>query len=207
MRKCAKIFLAALFAAVFFTACGKEKDAVDLSDIPNMNIGAEMPFILYCSEEKIIMDGTFGIIVYDLENSKITDRISVGKIHEMDMYGFANYASADGSTIFLTDMDPTGGKVNNVVAYDVESKTASPEEPYESIEQFDLFKEKPYDPAEYKKYFANGYIIGVDPVPLENEFVYLRSSDWDMKNLEIAVCNYSGGEKIHRVFDAVSSAQ
>lgn len=207
MRSFAKIFSAVLLTAVLFTACGKAEEAVDLSDIPDMNIGAEMPFILYCSEEKIIMDGTFGIIVYDFENGKITDRISADEIHEMNMVGFANFASADGNTIFLTDMIQISGEVNNVVAYDIESRTASPAEPYGSGEQLDRFKTKPYDPAEYKKYFAEGYIIGVDPVPLENEFVYLRSSDWDMKNLEIAVCDYGGGEKIYRVFDGVTSSQ
>lgn len=207
MKLFAKIFSAVLLTAVLFTACGGAEEAVDLSDIPDMNIGAEMPFILYCSEEKIIIDGSCGIIVYDLENGKITDRISAEEIHEMNMAGFANFVSADGNTIILTDMRQNSGEINNFVAYDVESRTASPAEPYGSGEQLDRFTEKRYDPAEYEKYFAEGYIIGVDPVPLENEFVYLRSPDWDMKNLEIAVCGYDGSEKIYRVFDGITPSQ
>ena len=128
MKNFAKIILA--FAAVIFlfTACGKaEEEPIDISDVKDMIFGSETPSILYYGEGKIIIDGAgFGVVVYDLENSKLTDRISIDKIREFGMVGYDNYASADGETIYFTDMLQSTGEVTGRGAYDVESNTDSP---------------------------------------------------------------------------------
>lgn len=216
MKNFAKIFLA--FAAVIFlfAACGKaEEEPIDVSDVKDMVFGSETPYILYCSEEKIIIDGTFGVVVYDLEKGKLTDRISIDKIREFGMVGYDNFASADGKTIYFTDMQQSVGLVNAVVAYDVESKTASPVKDLSNDEFPDgvwdwdggRFQVKHYDPAEYEKYYekyiAENCLIGDNSVPLENEFVFLTVPSFMLYDTQIVVCDYNGGERVYRVFDNI----
>ncbi len=182
-----------------------------------MVFGSEIPYIIYCSEEKIIINGTFGVVVYDLENSKLTDRISIDKIRELGMVGYDNYASADGKTIYFTDMLQSVGEVNAVVAYDVESKTASPVRDLSNDEfpdgvwdwdggRFQAGSCDPYnsfskDYEKYHEYFDQNCLIGANTVTLENEFVFLSMQDAQFYELEVIVCDYNGGEKVYRVFD------
>lgn len=216
MKNFAKIFLA--FAAVIFlfAACGKaEEKPIDVSDVKDMILGSETPHILYCSEEKIIIDGAFGVVVYDLENGRLTDRISFDEIRELGMTGYFNFASADGETIYFTDMQQSVGLVNAVVAYDVESKTASPVKEMSDDEFREespnwgggRFQVKRYDPAEYEKYYekyiAENCLICDNPVPLENEFVFLTVPSFMLYDTQIVVCDYNGGERVYRVFDNI----
>lgn len=218
MKNFAKILLAAAAAIFLFTACGKaEEEPIDVSDVKDMVFGSEIPYIIYCSEEKIIINGTFGVVVYDLENSKLTDRISIDKIRELGMVGYDNYASADGKTIYFTDMLQSVGEVNAVVAYDVESKTASPVRDLSNDEfpdgvwdwdggRFQAGSCDPYnsfskDYEKYHEYFDQNCLIGANTVTLENEFVFLSMQDAQFYELEVIVCDYNGGEKVYRVFD------
>ncbi|MDE6598900.1 MAG: hypothetical protein K2K34_02330, partial [Oscillospiraceae bacterium] len=104
MKNFAKLILAAVMTVSLFSACGKtEEEPIDVSDVKDMIFGSEIPYILYCSEEKIIIDGAgFGVVVYDFEKGRLTDRISFDKIRELGMTGYFNFASADGKTIYFT---------------------------------------------------------------------------------------------------------
>ena len=224
MKNVTKILLAFAAAISLFAACGKaEEETIDLSDVKNMIFGSEIPHMLYCSEEKVIIDGSFGVVVYDLENRKLTDRISFDEIRELDMTGYFNFASADGKTIYFTDMQQSEGLVNAVVAYDVESKTVSPvkemsdDEFREESWNWDggRFQTGPCDPYNsfskdykkyheyFRKYFDQNCIIGANTVTLENEFVFLSMQDGKYYELEIIVCDNDGGEKVYRVFDNI----
>lgn len=222
MKNFAKIFLAAAAVIFLFAACGKaEEEPIDVSDVKDMVFGSEIPYIIYCSEEKIIINGTFGVVIYDLENSKLTDRISIDKIREFGMVGYDNYASADGETIYFTDMLQSTGEVTAMVAYDVESKTASPVkdlsndefpdgvwdwdggrfqaglcDPYNSFSK-DYEKYHEY----FEKYFDQNCLIGANTVTLENEFVFLSMQDAQFYELEVIVCDDNGGEKVYKVFN------
>ena len=222
MKNFAKIILAFAAAIFLFTACGKaEEEPIDVSDVKDMVFGSEIPYILYCSEEKIIINGTFGVVVYDLENGKLTDRISIDKIREFGMVGYDNYASADGKTIYFTDMLQSTGEVTAMVAYDVESKTASPVkdlsndefpdgvwdwdggrfqaglcDPYNSFSK-DYEKYHEY----FEKYFDQNCLISANAVTLENEFVFLSMQDAQFYELEVIVCDDNGGEKVYKVFN------
>lgn len=222
MKNFAKIFLAVAAVIFLFTACGKaEEEAIDVSDVKDMVFGSEIPYIIYCSEEKIIINGTFGVVVYDLENGRLTDRISIDKIREFGMVGYDNYASADGKTIYFTDMLQSVGEVNSMVAYDVESKTASPVKDLSNDEfpdgvwdwdggRFQAGSCDPYNSFSkdyekyheyFGKYFDQNCLIGANTVTLENEFVFLSMQDAQFYELEVIVCNDNGGEKVYRVFD------
>lgn len=222
MKNFAKIFLAFAAAIFLFTACGKaEEEPIDVSDVKDMVFGSEIPYIIYCSEEKIIINGTFGVVVYDLENSKLTDRISIDKIREFGMVGYDNYASADGKTIYFTDMLQSVGEVTAMVAYDVESKTASPVKNLSNDEFPDgvwdweggRFQAGPCDPYNsfskdyekyheyFEKYFDRNCLIGANTVTLENDFVFLSMQDAQFYELEVIVCDDNGGEKVYKVFN------
>lgn len=68
------LLLSVVIISVVFISCSAEKDSnIDLADIETMNIGAEMPEILYGDDEKIILHGTFGILTYNYKELKVID--------------------------------------------------------------------------------------------------------------------------------------
>lgn len=90
MKNIAKILLAIGAVIFLFTACGNgkaEEEPIDVSDIKDMVFWSEEPGILYYGEGKVIIDGDFGVVVYDLENRKLTDRVAYDKIREWGMFG------------------------------------------------------------------------------------------------------------------------
>lgn len=91
MKNITKVLLAVETAIILFAACGKEEKSIDVSDVKDMIFGSELPNILYYSKEKAIIDGSFGVAVYDLENSRLTDRITYYQMREWGMGGYGNY--------------------------------------------------------------------------------------------------------------------
>lgn len=209
MKNIIKIFL--VFAAVIFlfAACGQtEEEIIDVSDVKDMVFWSEEPIILYYGEGKIIIDGDFGVAVYDLENSRLTDRITHDQMREWGMGGYGNYSSADGKTLYFTDMRQIDGVMTSFVAYDVESKTVSditkiPEGgfPYETFGE----NQKHYDPAKYEKifqkYIDNNCFISSGVLLDSGEFVFLSMRDGRFYELEVIVCDNNGGEKVYRIFN------
>lgn len=220
MKKVTKMLFVIAAVIFLFAACGKaEEEPIDVSDVKDIVFGSEIPSILYCSEEKIIIDGTFGVVVYDLENGKLTDRITYDEIHELGMPAYGNFASADGETLYFTDMLQSVGAINSFIKYDIKSKSASEAKEVTEEEFPDGFigwlndineknsQGKKYNPAEYEKHFQKykdeGCLIGENSVLLENgEFVFLSIRDGMFYELEIIVCDDNGGEKVYRVFDS-----
>lgn len=208
MKNVIKILLA--FAAVIFifAACGKtEEETIDVSDVKDMVFWSEEPLILYYGEGKIIIDGNFGVVVYDIENRKLTDRITHDQMREWGMGGYGNYSSADGKTLYFTDMRQIDGVMTFFVSYDVESKTASdiekiPEEGF--LDGTFASKTKHYDPAEYEQYFQkyidDNCLIGGAALLDSGEFVFLSMRDGRFYELEAVVID-NDGEKVYRIFN------
>lgn len=220
MKNVTKIFLAILAVIFLFAACGKEEEPIDVSDVKDMIFGSEMPNILYYSKEKTIIDGPFGVAVYDLENRRLTDRITYDQMREWGMTGYFNFASADGGTVYITDMRQNDGVTTSMVAYDVESKTASPsrditsdkirEESWDwdggrfQTENIDPYN--PYDREKYSeylgKYSEQNCLIGGTAVSDENEFVFLTvPASFMAYDTQIVICGGDGSEKIYRIFN------
>lgn len=208
MKSFAKILMAAVTAIFLFAACGKtEEEPIDISDVKDMVFGSEEPLILYYGEGKAIIDGSFGVVVYDLENSRLTDRITLDQIREWGMAGYGNFASADGKTLYFTDMRQIDGLMTSFVSYDVESKTASDIEKISEEGFLDgtfASKTKHYDPAEYEQYFQKyiygNCLIGGAALLDSGEFVFLSMRDGRFYELEAVVID-SGGEKVYRIFN------
>lgn len=169
---------------------------IDLSDIENMNIGAEMPDILY-ADDIAVLEGTCGVIVFDLNTEKIINRISYEEIHEKGIIRPVVSVSKDGKNIFISDLES-----NHICKYNIRSNKMT------AVAEIDAELYSPtiinvYD-EKYNECFDLSYIIGGGIIPKEDSFLYLRAkSDWSMKSLQIVECdNQSKIEiKVIDVFD------
>ncbi len=174
--------------------------SLDLSDIPEMNIGAEMPSILYADDNIAVIQGTFGVIVYNMQNSFVTNRISYGHMKSYDISMMVASVSQDGTTIYIGNEDMSMTNESNFThQYDIRSMkiikiTQQPSGLYRPVTI-----ETPGYNEQYDKYFNLEYLTGDKIAELEHSFLYLRSSDWNMQNLQIVRCHYEDGDS--KVFD------
>lgn len=93
-----------LIISVLFISCsaGKENGTIDLSDIDSMNIGAEMPEIIFYDEEEIILSGSFGILGFNITEEEVTRRINFDAFPEIMDYRHFYSFSDDGKRMFIT---------------------------------------------------------------------------------------------------------
>lgn len=178
----------------------REELSVDLSDIEGMNIGAEMPRLLYANDNIAVIQGTFGVIVYNIQNSIVSNRISYEDIKSYDITMMVAAVSQDGTTIYIGNDDMS---FSNDIPYTYEYNIGSGvikeimEQPSDNFIPKTI--EQPGYNEEYDKYFDLQYLISEKIVEFENSFLYLRSKDWNMQNLQIVICQYKDGEST--VFD------
>lgn len=173
---------------------------LDLSDIAEMNIGAEMPRLLYADDKIAVIDGTFGVIVYNLHDSVVTNRISSEQMKSYDISMMVASVSEDGTTIYIGNDDMSfNSNIPFTHQYNVSSRVIKEINEQPSYMFVPKTIETPGYNEQYDKYFDLQYLISDKIVELNNSFIYLRSSDWNMKNLQIVICQYENGES--KVFD------
>ncbi len=206
MKKLAAIILIISF---IFCACNVPKNETDISDIENMNIGAEMPKVIYADENKAIFFGCFGIIVYDLENRCITDRVAeeFGKIANEGIY-YECDASADGRYVYVSYIDFSFEENYSGYYHIYDTKTGKFKNKHLEYDEVNVFEDtyvNAYDYDESKKYqpYLDSVIqdhgISETIAETKNGFVALRSDTWNAKDLQVAVCDYKT-EKVE-IFD------
>ena len=175
-----------------------EELAVDTSDIEQMNIGSEMPKLLYADNNIVVMQGTFGVVVYNMQDSIITNRISYEQMESKGVPSMLTAVSLDGSTIFMGN-DNMSSEFKFTYSYNISSRMVKETAQHPSI----LFRAKVIKSAgynkDYDKYFDFQYGMADTIVELDHSCLYLRSPDWNMKNLQIVICRYEDGED--KVFD------
>lgn len=177
-----------------------EELSVDLSDIPHMNIGPEMPRLLYADDNIAVIQGTFGVIVYNMQNSLVTNRMSYEHLKSYDISMLLASVSQDGTTIYIGNDDMSfSNEILYTHQYDISSRVIKETK----VQPSGLFMPKtiksPGYNEQYDKYFDLQYITSDKIVEYDNSFLYLRSLDWNIKNLQIVFCNYEDGES--KVFD------
>lgn len=175
---------------------------VNLSDIEQMNIGTEMPRLLYGNDSLAIMHGTFGLLVYNLNDSMVTGRISYDQLRALGISWAYAGVSQDGKTIYIGNHDKNS-ELRFTHQYDIKSNTIKEF----SQQDVDVFKPIQISPApgyseQYDKYFDFHYLINDTIVEIDNSFMYLRAdTDWSMKSLQLVICQYAdGSSKILNVF-------
>src|SRR5690554_2989050 len=95
----------ALIAGYIIVINSNKKLGVDLSDIEQMNIGAEIPMLLYVDNSIAVIQGTFGVIVYDIHDTIVTNRISYEDIKPYGISMMLASVSQDGATIYIGNED------------------------------------------------------------------------------------------------------
>lgn len=195
------LFSIIIWALLILAGCYKSEElSVDLSDISHMNIGSEMPRLLYADDNIAVIQGTFGVIVYNIKNSLITDRISYEHMKSYDISMMLASVSQDGTTIYIGNDDMSfSNEILYTHQYDISSRSIKETK----VQPSDVFIpntiETPGYNKQYDKYFDLQYLISDRIVELNNSFIYLRSLDWTVKNLQIVICQYNDGES--KVFD------
>jgi len=171
---------------------------VDLSDIESMNIGAEMPRLIYADHNIAVMQGTFGVIVYNTQNSKVTNRISYEHIKSYGISMMLASVSEDGSTIYIGN-DDMSNEFIYTHQYDINTRVIkeTTQQPTRLFSSTNI--ETPGYNDEYDQYLDLNYHTSNTIVEFEHSFMYVRSSDWEMKNLQIVLHHYENGEST--VFD------
>lgn len=169
-----------------------EELAVDLSDIEQMNIGDRMPRLLYADNNIVIMEGTFGVVVYNMQDSIVTNRISNEHIQSYGMSMWLAAVSQDGTTIFIGNEDMSIYSLQYDISTRVIKKTTQ--------QPSNLYSPKTIEqPGYHEQYDDLQYGTSHNVVELDNSFIYLRSTQWEMKELQIVNCPYEDGES--KVFD------
>lgn len=175
-----------------------EELAVELSDIDQMNIGAEMPRLLYADHQIAVMQGTFGVVVYNMQESIVTNRISYEQIKSYGISMMLASVSQDGTTIFIGNDDMSMSSNESVFThqYDISTRIIKKTTQQPS----NLFSPKTIEqPGFHKQYDDSQYGTSHNIVELDKSFIYLRSAKWEMKDLQIVNCPYEDGESI--IFD------
>lgn len=176
------IFAIVMIIPFVFLSCSAEKESsMDLSDIQDMNIGSEMPEILYGDDEKIIMHGTFGILTYNYKEEKIARRVRFEDIGEITSR-FCGYRGAkDGKRIFIILFDEqknyeynlSSGKLN-IFAGDIEN------------EVFDVPIFTDEECNQLTQAMGGTYLTSSFYLKKDNSILFLKAdSNWQMRTLQL----------------------
>lgn len=197
------LFSIIIWTVLILAGClnnASEEVSVDLSDIPHMNIGSEMPRLLYADDNIAVIQGTFGVIVYNMKYSLVTDRISYEHMKSYNISMMLASVSQDGKTIYIGNDDMSfSNDILYTHKYDISSRAIKETKEQPSGVFIPNTIETPGYNKQYDKYFDLQYLTSDRIVELNNSFIYLRSLDWNIKNLQIVICQYEDGES--KVFD------
>lgn len=197
------LFSIIIWTVLILAGClnnASEEVSVDLSDIPHMNIGSEMPRLLYADDNIAVIQGTFGVIVYNMKYSLVTDRISYEHMKSYNISMMLASVSQDGKTIYIGNDDMSfSNDILYTHQYDISSRAIKETKEQPSGVFIPNTIETPGYNKQYDKYFDLQYLTSDRIVELNNSFIYLRSLDWNIKNLQIVICQYEDGES--KVFD------
>lgn len=180
------IFLVGILLAIFLiqNITPEKENHIDLSDISNMNIGAEMPKLIYGDDEKVILHGTFGIIVFDLNSHIVINRISHQSLDEMNVKFPVVYASLNGEYLYI---DNDFGSWEYVYKYNVYSgkiqQVSEIDRELFTVKNVDLYRDE-----SYREFVNPNYILGEQIIENENNYLYLRAElNWSMESLQIII--------------------
>ncbi len=167
-----------------------------LGDIEKMNIGAEMPKILYCENGKLILQGTFGLLVYNLEDKRVTDRLSYAILNKIGIDILDCTVSADGERVYIRRHGTSAYLytyyLNTMRLFDYGGE-AETYRVYKGLNEWNYDGEADI-PQE-------GYIYSSERKHGENGGCYLRAKDnWSMKSLQAIVYDHTGKTEIIDIF-------
>ncbi len=204
----AVVILAIVVAVILVMNPIKEKNKinitehnVDISDIEEMIIGAELPYILYGDNEKVVIHGQFGFVVYNMKNKKLTNRVAYDQI-EIGWMFLVPAVSKDGEKIYfgesgIYDKPPHYFKYEYIIKEDKinEIEPILFEKMTDELGR-DFFESDP----RYNKYPRLSHIIGTG-IKVGDSFMYITATESSMKSIQLVIGKYSNGkEKVYNIF-------
>lgn len=187
-------------------------DTPYLSDIEEMNVGTEMPKLIYADESKAIISSfDCGIIVYDMENKKIDTRVPAEFLRNLGVALPYGIASGNGNKVYISDgmMNLNGDSESDSAEYKsyvlvVDEKTLYNWDGFNHYDTPSVFNPKRLFDDENEVVDKYSDYIQVDPedksyvgntvVEIGDSFIFLDCNGWKMKNLHINKFNTSNNE-------------
>ena len=191
---------------------------LDLSDIDGMKFKS-LPDVIYADDSKAIVDGDFGIIVYDLKERAVTLRVSYEYLQELGMSFPIGDASVDGKEVYIRDRAEDFGGIemidgvrryngeflrlvlnveNRTLKYDSGAMAGNTHTTFPRMEIYDLSAE------EKETYGIDENYVDGTCVEFRDNIVYAQCKpDWKAKNLSLVKYNKETGEKEeYRIFQS-----
>ena len=172
----------------------------DLSDLDNSSGYSEIPDVIYADDSKAIISGGCGIVVYDLSQKKLIQRVSYQHLRELGMSIPFGIASANGKQVYIRDgsEDIAGSERLNynfiTLVLDIENRTLKDStgnlpETFERHSMYNLsMKEK-------SAYDIDEKDVGGTYVTFKKNIVYTYCPYWVPKDLTLVKFNKATGRK------------
>ena len=179
-----------------FLSCSAEKESsIDLSDIEDMNIGSDMPEILYGDDEKIIMHGSFGILTYNYKEEKITQRVLTENIGEITSR-FCGYRGAkDGRRIFILLYDEQKNYEYNLLSGKLNIFAGDIEDEAFSVPTLTDEENKQLTQAIGDTYLTSLYYLKKD----RSILLLKAEANWQMRTLQLVEYDMSSNKEVKTI--------
>lgn len=203
LKRKALLFVIALIIPLTFISCSVQKESsIDLSDIQDMNIGTDVPEILYGDDEKIIMHGTFGILTYSYKEEKITRRVHFEDIGEITSR-FCGYRGAkDGKRIFILLYDEQKN-----YEYNLSSGKLSVFDGDIEDEVFNVPKFTDEENKQLAEALGGTYLTGNTYLKKDSSVLFLKAeANWQMRTLQLVEYDMSSNKEV-KTIDIFKSIQ
>lgn len=156
---------------------------VDLSDIEDMNIGAELPRFIYADDDKALLTGSFGILEYDFVREKVSCRVSYDDMEQFDIELPQVAGSADGKNVYITNAN--GDKIYKCNIRNQKLEVAE-------MLDAELFSPKMVNTNDESNaaYFDFNYLVSDTVIDKGETYLYIRANtDWSMRSLQLVECD------------------
>lgn len=203
LKRKALLFVIALIIPLTFISCSVQKESsIDLSDIQDLNIGTEVPEILYGDDEKIIMHSSFGILTYNYKEEKITQRVHFEDIGEITSR-FCDYRGAkDGKRIFIMLFDEQKNYEYNLVSGKLNIFAGDIEE-----EAFNVTIFTAEECNQITQAIGDTYLTSLYYLKKDSSILFLKAdSSWQMRTLQLVEYDMNSNKEL-KIIDIFKSIQ
>lgn len=151
----------------------------------SVNIGAEMPQIVYMNHDIVAFYGTCGLIVYDYQNKTLQNRISQAFLSRLGFNLRYAVTDADNGKIFILSREDLEDDAHPI-EFDIESNMIRRIDELPFIENYGNKEET--DNNTRVKYVKQGYLISHYCYSYDGKTAFLIADpNWDMATLKLVI--------------------
>lgn len=165
----------------------------NIDDLKNKssNIGAEMPTLDYIDDNIAIINGTCGIVIFDINANKITERITADTLINMGFHMEECSVTPDGKIIYIRD-DGDGADESLCYKFSVESKSVEKVDisEWEKHRNSNYTELNIYDEVQLKALGINDYdhLLSGNYIEYDNSIAYLKAeNNWQMNTMQLII--------------------